>query len=1061
MRVRIVAAAVLASLAVGTSVDAGGTVGALSPNVKVRSGASVSTSASISMKAARNEFEAFQIVITADGAGLSGVSVIKPTLTLVGGTATIPASDVRVYRMAPITVGASTTSNVEGLSGTYYDALLPTTETVPAMTITGSGNLAQITESVVTETRNGFPVTLAANERAVAWIEVHAPTTATVGTYAGTTRVNSSSLPGGYVDIATEFVVRNFAIPQTSTLPAYMSFAVDRACNKHLSQFPGCSSNEHKKLNAAYARFMLEHRISISLADDAVAASSTNFNSIYAGVIGGTESPTIKAARQLPDAAMTALRYPWYRATDASTDRRTKATNWWNYVSANNWAGVTFDYTRDEPGDPDCIRNPNGCAAAQANWNAAAARAADIHSASLSFRTLVTSNITYANSFGSTSWLNLIVPVVNHMDDRQGYPPSEGNQRSNYDTFLAQNSVNAVWTYQSCMSHACGVTSTYHTNWPNVMIDATGVQNRAEPWTKFIYDAPGLLYYEIATWYDEATGADLVPLNSGFAGATAYNSNFTGNGDGWLVYPGTPSTIGGTTDVPVASYRLKMIRDGLEDYEYLRACKTVNPTRATQIARSVFPMTGTVNGRETGSMFNANNYNGSVDRDPVKLAQTLEDAREQLAACIENTETVVQTGSNGYDVARAVVAVTPTSSTSDLVIAGSSNGAFAGTALGGQDIVVQQVTATGEVVWSTQVGTTADDVANAVAVDASGSVYVAGYTSAALEPGFTPAGGRDAFVMMLSAGRVGWIRQLGSIGDDVANAVAVTSSGVFVAGQAGNALPGQTFYGTSDYFVAKYDVSGKPQWRFQGGSTGADAATSIAVATVSGAERAYIGGYTTTQYNGTMGIVLRMLGDMHEFTYTIDSQGAYADEIYAVTIAQPSTASQPYLYVTGNTGGALQGTSAGARDVFVADFEANLMTSAIQVRQIGSAADDVGNAIAFRDDAVYVAGRVGNYPGLRAPATSGNLPGQTTFGGPDGFLIKLSTTLTPLRIRQFGTTGNDEALGLATMPGAVKVVGRTDGAFPGNANVQSFNWTLCCGWQWENTVDMYLQTMVP
>ena len=43
---------------------------------------------------------------------------------------------------------------------------------------------------------------------------------------------------------------------------------------------------------------------------------------------------------------------------------------------------------------------------------------------------------------------------------------------------------------------------------------------------------------------------------------------FGGNGDGSLLYPGTPSVIGGHTHVPVSSIRLKQIRDGYEDFEY-------------------------------------------------------------------------------------------------------------------------------------------------------------------------------------------------------------------------------------------------------------------------------------------------------------------------------------------------------------------------------------------------------------------------------------------------------------------------------------------------------------
>jgi hypothetical protein len=45
---------------------------------------------------------------------------------------------------------------------------------------------------------------------------------------------------------------------------------------------------------------------------------------------------------------------------------------------------------------------------------------------------------------------------------------------------------------------------------------------------------------------------------------------YNGTGDGTLFYPGTVARIGGQTDIPVASIRLKMVRESYEDYEYLK-----------------------------------------------------------------------------------------------------------------------------------------------------------------------------------------------------------------------------------------------------------------------------------------------------------------------------------------------------------------------------------------------------------------------------------------------------------------------------------------------------------
>jgi hypothetical protein len=45
---------------------------------------------------------------------------------------------------------------------------------------------------------------------------------------------------------------------------------------------------------------------------------------------------------------------------------------------------------------------------------------------------------------------------------------------------------------------------------------------------------------------------------------------YGGNGDGYLLYPGTPDRIGGSVGIPIESIRLKHIRDGFEDHQYLR-----------------------------------------------------------------------------------------------------------------------------------------------------------------------------------------------------------------------------------------------------------------------------------------------------------------------------------------------------------------------------------------------------------------------------------------------------------------------------------------------------------
>jgi hypothetical protein len=126
------------------------------------------------------------------------------------------------------------------------------------------------------------------------------------------------------------------------------------------------------------------------------------------------------------------------------------------------------------------------------------------------------------------------------------------------------------------MSHGCGGAGAYYVGWPSYMIDASAVRNRAMQWLDFLYGVSGELYYETTMAY----GHD----------AWSNQWDFSGNGDGTLFYPGTPARIGGTTHIPVASIRLKLIREGMEDYEYLKLLSDLGDRdMATREAQALFP----------------------------------------------------------------------------------------------------------------------------------------------------------------------------------------------------------------------------------------------------------------------------------------------------------------------------------------------------------------------------------------------------------------------------------------------------------------------------------------
>ena len=111
---------------------------------------------------------------------------------------------------------------------------------------------------------------------------------------------------------------------------------------------------------------------------------------------------------------------------------------------------------------------------------------------------------------------------------------------------------------------------------------------------------------------------------------------------------------------------------------------------------------------------------------------------------------------------------------------------------GWEDAFIVKLTSAGWPVYSTYLGGSGVDYANAIAVDAGGNVYVVGYTYSmdlpvvnALQPVISAAGDVDAFVGVLNASgnALVYLSYLGGAGADTASSVALDSAGgVYIAG---------------------------------------------------------------------------------------------------------------------------------------------------------------------------------------------------------------------------------------------------------------------------------------
>jgi len=215
---------------------------------------------------------------------------------------------------------------------------------------------------------------------------------------------------------------------------------------------------------------------------------------------------------------------------------------------------------------------------------------------------------------------------------------------------------------------------------------------------------------------------------------------------------------------------------------------------------------------------------------------------EATGVSVDNSGNVYVTGITYYPVADSTeggVDVTQNASTIDLF-----------------DLFVVKYNSAGVMQWTHQMGTSGNDIAMGVSVDGPGNVYVVGDTTGGLD-GNTNSGDYDIFIDKYnSAGVKMWTRQMGTTGDDVANGVSVDGSGnVYVVGYTWGWLDGNTNVGWWAVKLGPADqtssITSPTSDAFVGGSVSTITGTASAVTGVAFVEVSTDGGTTWHTARGT------------------------------------------------------------------------------------------------------------------------------------------------------------------------------------------------------------------
>lgn len=446
----------------------------------------------ISLFAARDESQSFQIVVNGASNGLTNVDVKVSDLTGPSGEL-IPRTSFTLYREKYVYVSSSSPnwggSNKPLGAGWYPDALIPFADPETGKPLSGA-NLTAVPFNV--KAGNNQPI----------WVDLDIPQTAKAGQYTGTYTVKSDQ---GSFTGPVSLTVWNFTLPATPSL-------------KTAFLFSHAGTLEAQKE-------LLRNKISPSAtpASQMPLMKGRGLNATDTGPFSGADVGNCKMSPAPPVSqfkARTAGQQPGVLLYDYSADEIGHCTNL--YPTIQQWA-----YNMHQAGISNLVSmSPNP--ALYSDGSGSGRSAVDI-------------------------WV--LLPVMYN------------NAKSEVDHVLEKG--DSVWSYNTLVQDG------YSPKWE---IDFDPVNFRIQPgFINQSLNLTGLLYWRIDRWSSD-------PWNNVNNTGAFSSANYPG--EGMLVYPGNLVGLPGV----VASMRLKWLRDGVEDYEYIQILKDLGKKDlAMQIAHSVGP----------------------------------------------------------------------------------------------------------------------------------------------------------------------------------------------------------------------------------------------------------------------------------------------------------------------------------------------------------------------------------------------------------------------------------------------------------------------------------------
>lgn len=483
-------------------------------------------SKTISIEGAKNEHIPFQLVISVPPTppkqpAVGGFFVSSGDLVSTHGR--IPRADVRLYFEHEILCQGA--SSPVGGGGFWPDALAP---------LTGPFSMAA-------EFRRSV-------KNRVLWIDVVTPPDTAAGNYSGMIRITKDGQP--IDELTLHLKVYDFALPSEPHLVAYMGLTANRIAEFH--HVPP-SSPEAKALLRTYNAFLYDHRMEPWFNEELkprITESGDGVTLSFDDEAYRLYLDRLKTKKVILEAVPRELtRNPQFPPFSDAGNRRVKSylTQVVAYYRAHGWLDrLILNSPIDEPATAQDFENTR-------KW------ATLVHQAApgvpfLATKTPVPENPALGTLRGYVNDFSIHGNALNNPAVKQAIreEQAKGGQMTWY--------ISCDQAYPQ----------------PNYFIDAPAMDPVMVPWITWRYGMQGILYWDVKFW-SMTVDPWINPLT--YPDGYFCSDGRVLNGEGSLLYPGSEVqryTGQKNVDGPVSSIRFELLREGIEDYEYLWLLKSLS-----------------------------------------------------------------------------------------------------------------------------------------------------------------------------------------------------------------------------------------------------------------------------------------------------------------------------------------------------------------------------------------------------------------------------------------------------------------------------------------------------